>query len=243
MSISNLLEYVLANSGLNELYRTDEEEERLENLNELIQSIKTYEEDHKEDEISLQTYLQEIALYTNLDSSKGKNHVKVMTIHQSKGLEFPYVFIAGLSDGIMPNKRSVREHKKSGMEEERRLMYVAATRAEKNLFLTESEGYSMQGGFNKVPSRFIREIKEGLMVTEGHMDEDLWNRAAVFSRSMDTECGLAVVERKRFVEGAEVMHDHFGAGIIKNIYDGGEYCEVEFFESGTRSLKTDKLKK
>ena len=243
MSISNLLEYVLANSGLNELYRTDEEEERLENLNELIQSIKTYEEDHKEDEISLQTYLQEIALYTNLDSSKGKNHVKVMTIHQSKGLEFPYVFIAGLSDGIMPNKRSVRERKKSGMEEERRLMYVAATRAEKNLFLTESEGYSMQGGFNKVPSRFIREIKEGLMVTEGHMDENLWNRAAVFSRSMDTECGLAVVERKRFVEGAEVMHDHFGAGIIKNIYDGGEYCEVEFFESGTRSLKTDKLKK
>ena len=243
MSISNLLEYVLANSGLNELYRTDEEEERLENLNELIQSIKTYEEDHKEDEISLQTYLQEIALYTNLDSSKGKNHVKVMTIHQSKGLEFPYVFIAGLSDGIMPNKRSVRERKKSGMEEERRLMYVAATRAEKNLFLTESEGYSMQGGFNKVPSRFIREIKEGLMVTEGHMDEDLWNRAAVFSRSMDTECGLAVVERRRFVEGAEVMHDHFGAGIIKNIYDGGEYCEVEFFESGTRSLKTDKLKK
>ena len=243
MSISNLLEYVLANSGLNELYRTDEEEERLENLNELIQSIKTYEDDHKEDEISLQTYLQEIALYTNLDSSKARNHVKVMTIHQSKGLEFPYVFIAGLSDGIMPNKRSVRERKKSGMEEERRLMYVAATRAEKKLFLTESEGYSVQGGFNKVPSRFLREIKEGLMVTEGHMDENLWNRAALFSRSMDHECGLAVVEKKGFVEGDEVMHDHFGNGVIKNIYDGGEYCEVEFFGSGTRSLKTEKLKK
>ena len=243
MSISNLLEYVLANSGLNELYRTDEEEERLENLNELIQSIKTYEEDHKEDEISLMTYLQEIALYTNLDSSKGKHHVKVMTIHQSKGLEFPYVFIAGLSDGIMPNKRSVRERKKSGMEEERRLMYVAATRAEKKLFLTESEGYSAQGGFNKVPSRFIREIKEGLLVTEGHMDEDLWNRAAVFSRSMDAECGLAVIERKGFTEGDEVIHEHFGNGIIRNIYDGGEYCEVEFWESGLRSLKADKLTK
>lgn len=243
MSISNLLEYVLANSGLNELYRADEEEERLENLNELIQSIKTYEEDHKEDEINLMTYLQEIALYTNLDSSKGKHHVKVMTIHQSKGLEFPYVFIAGLSDGIMPNKRSVRERKKSGMEEERRLMYVAATRAEKKLFLTESEGYSAQGGFNKVPSRFIREIKEGLLVTEGHMDEDLWNRAAVFSRSMDAECGLAVIERNGFTEGDEVIHEHFGNGIIRNIYDGGEYCEVEFFGSGTRSLKADKLKK
>ena len=243
MSISNLLESVLANSGLNELYRTDEEEERLENLNELIQSIKIYEDDRKEDEISLQTYLQEIALYTNLDSDKSKNHVKVMTIHQSKGLEFPYVFISGLSDGIMPNKRSVRERKKSGMEEERRLMYVAATRAQKRLFLTESEGYSVQGGFHKVPSRFIREIREDLMVTEGHMDEDLWNRAAVFSRSMDSECGLIVMKRKGFVEGDEVMHDHFGNGIIRNIYDGGEYCEVDFFGSGTRSLKMEKLKK
>ena len=121
MSISNLLEYILANSGLNELYRNDEEEERLENLNELIQSIKTYEEDHKEDEINLVTYLQEIALYTNLDYNKSKNHVKVMTIHQSKGLEFPFVFIAGLNEGIMPNKRSVRERKKKAMEEERSL--------------------------------------------------------------------------------------------------------------------------
>ena len=241
MSISNLLEYVLSNSGLNELYRTDEEEERLENLNELIQSIKTYEEDHKEDEISLETYLQEVALYTNLDYTKGKNHVKIMTIHQSKGLEFPYVFISGLSEGIMPNKRSVRERKKKAMEEERRLMYVAVTRAEKRLFMTESEGYSAQGGFDKVPSRFLREIKEGLFVTEGHMDEELWNRAAVFSRSMDAECGLSFVERKGFTEGDEVFHEHFGNGIIRNIYDGGEYCEVEFWESGIRCLKTEKL--
>lgn len=244
MSISNLLEYVLANSGLNELYRTDEEEERLENLNELVQSIKTYEHDHKEDEISLETYLQDIALYTNLDNDRSKNHVKVMTIHQSKGLEFPYVFISGLSDGIMPNKRSVRERKKKAMEEERRLMYVAVTRAEKRLFLTESEGYSAQGGFEKVPSRFLREIKENLMVTEGHMDEELWNRAAAFSRSMDAECGLiALPARQGFAEGDEVVHDHFGSGIIKNVYDGGDYCEVEFWGSGTRMLKAEKLRR
>ena len=244
MSVSNLMEYVLANSGLNELYRNDEEEERLENLNELIQSIKTYEQDHKEDEVSLESYLQDIALYTNVDNDRSKNNVKVMTIHQSKGLEFPYVFIAGLSDGIMPNKRSVRERKKKAMEEERRLMYVAVTRAERRLFLTESEGYSAQGGFNKVPSRFLREIKEHLMVTEGHMDEDLWNRAAIFSRSMDAECGLALTPvRCGFLEGDNVMHDHFGSGIIRNIYDNGDYCEVEFWESGLRSLKTEKLRK
>ena len=244
MSISNLMEYVLANSGLNELYRNDEEEERLENLNELIQSIKLHESDHKEDDVNLESYLQDIALYTNVDNDRSKNHVKIMTIHQSKGLEFPYVFISGLSDGIMPNKRSVRERKKKAMEEERRLMYVAVTRAQKRLFLTESEGYSAQGGFDKVPSRFLREISEHLLVTEGHMDEALWNRAALFSKSMDIECGLALpTERCGFLEGDEVMHEHFGSGIIRNIYDSGEYCEVEFWKSGLRSLKTEKLKK
>ena len=242
MTISNLLEYLLANSGLNELYRNDEEEERLENLNELIQSIKTYEQDHKEDEVSLVGYLQDIALYTNADYGKDKNNVKVMTIHQSKGLEFPYVFISGLSEGIMPNKRSVRERKKKAMEEERRLMYVAVTRAEKRLFLTESEGYSVQGSFDKVPSRFIREIKQNLFVTEGHMDESLWNRASTFSRSMDLECGLVALPPKAsFSEGDEVGHHVFGNGIIRRIYDDGEYCEVEFFEKGVRSLKADKL--
>ena len=244
MSISNLMEFVLANSGLNELYRNDEEEERLENLNELVQSIKTYESDHKEDEVSLEGYLQDVALYTNVDNDRSKNHVKVMTIHQSKGLEFPSVFISGLSDGIMPNKRSVRERKKKAMEEERRLMYVAVTRAEKRLFLTESEGYSAQGGFNKVPSRFLREIDEHLMVTEGQMDEDLWNRAAIFSRSMDTECGLTLIpQRSGLMEGDEVMHEHFGCGIVRNIYDSGEYCEVDFLDAGLRSLKTEKLTK
>ena len=143
----------------------------------------------------------------------------------------------------MPNKRSVRERKKKAMEEERRLMYVAVTRAEKKLFLTESEGYSVQGGFNKVPSRFIREISQQLFVTEGHMDEELWNRAASFSRSLDAECGLILIERPEFTEGDEVIHEHFGSGIIRNIYDDGEYCEVEFWGAGLRSLKTEKLKR
>lgn len=243
MSISNLLEYLLANSGRNELYRNDEEEERLENLNELIQSIKTYEKDHREDYVTLEGYLQDIALYTNADYRKDKDFVKVMTIHQAKGLEFPYVFIAGLNEGVLPNKRSVRERKKKAMEEERRLMYVAVTRAQKKLYLTESEGYSVQGGFEKLPSRFIREIKKHLFVTEGRMDESLWNKACSFSRSMDSECGLAIVEKTEFVEGDKVRHIIFGEGIVRNVYDDGDYCEVEFSKGGTRSLKAGKLKK
>lgn len=243
MSISNLLEYLLANSGLNELYRTDEQEERLENLNELIQSVKTYENDRREDDISLETYLQDIALYTNADYRKDKNFVKVMTIHQAKGLEFPYVFIAGLNEGIMPNKRSVRERKKKAMEEERRLMYVAVTRAEKRLFLTESEGYSMQGGFEKFPSRFIREIGTEMVITEGIMDESIWDRASSFSRSMDSECGLAPTRKEGLAEGDAVMHKIFGSGTVRYVYDDGDYCEVIFSNGTTRSLKADKLTK
>ena len=243
MSISNLLEYLLANSGLNELYRNDEEEERLENLNELIQSIKTYENDRREDYVTLEGYLQDIALYTNADYRKDKDFVKVMTIHQAKGLEFPYVFIAGLNEGVLPNKRSVRERKKKAMEEERRLMYVAVTRAEKKLFLTESEGYSVQGGFEKLPSRFIREIRSNLFVTEGRMDESIWNQACSFSRSLDTECGLVTVERCGLAEGDKVSHAIFGEGTIRSVYDDGSYCEVEFSNGGTRSLKAERLKK
>lgn len=252
MTISNLLECLLAGSGLNELYRNDEEEERLENLNELVQSIKNYESDHKEDDITLQTYLQDIALYTNADYMKDKNFVRVMTIHQAKGLEFPYVFVAGLNEGVLPNKRSVRERKKKAMEEERRLMYVAVTRAQKKLCLTESEGYSVQGGFDKLPSRFIREIKEGLYVTEGRMDESLWDKACSFSRSMDAECGLALQPHKDgLAEGDSVMHKIFGKGIVRSVYDNGDYCEVEFLGTGLpgqggkglRSLKADKLTK
>ena len=121
-------------------------------------------------------------------------------------------------------------------------MYVAVTRAERKLFLTESEGYSVQGGFDKLPSRFIREIKENLFVTEGHMDESLWNRASSFSRSMDAECGLTqTVRATDLAEGDQVLHSHFGSGVIRSIYDDGDYCEVDFFESGLRSLKTEKL--
>jgi DNA helicase-2/ATP-dependent DNA helicase PcrA len=176
---------------------------------------------------------------------KDKNFVRVMTIHQAKGLEFPYVFVAGLNEGVLPNKRSVRERKKKAMEEERRLMYVAVTRAQQKLFLTESEGYSVQGGFDKLPSRFIREIKQELFVTEGNMDEGLWRRACSFSKTIDAECGLISPgpARPDLMEGDEVTHKIFGSGIVRSVYDGGDYCEVEFFDSGLRSLKSDKLTK
>ena len=241
-TVSDLLNYVIKESGLLSYYRDDTEEERLENLNELLNSVKLYEEDHREDDISLESYLQDIALYTNADYSKDRNQVKIMTIHQAKGLEFPNVFIAGLSEGIFPNRRSVRERKKKGMEEERRLMYVAVTRAEKALFLTESEGFSVQGGFNKYPSRFLREIQQNLFVTEGTIDEDIWRNADAFKRALDIEINTkAGVGSDKIDVGAIVIHDHFGEGVVTKMYNDGQYCEVDFQQIGIRFVMRNKL--
>ena len=227
VSISELAEYVLKESGLKALYRDDVDEERLENLNELIYSIRLYEDEHKEDDITLEDYLQDVALYTNIDYRKDKDQVRIMTIHQAKGLEFPNVYISGLSEGIFPNDRSVRDRKEKGMEEERRLMYVAVTRAEKNLYLTESEGFTPKLTGIKHPSRFIKEIKSQLFVTEGQMPEELWATPGEDGQQFDVNA------RERFrphsiVEGDRVYHPHLGRGIVTAINKDYPFCDVTF---------------
>ncbi|MDE6337682.1 MAG: ATP-dependent helicase, partial [Muribaculaceae bacterium] len=164
MAVSELTDWLMNVSGLSDLYRTDEEEERLENIVELINSMKEFEAGRiDEGDADLISYLQEIALYTNVDRSNDSERVRMMTIHQSKGLEFPEVFVVGLTEGIFPNHRSIRERRQDGEEEERRLMYVAVTRAEKMLWLCESEGYINENGALKFPSRFLSEVPEGML--------------------------------------------------------------------------------
>ncbi len=243
LSISDLLDKVLEVSGYTDSIRQDGDEERLENLTELIESVRIYENDNREEYLSLQTYLQDIALYTNADYKQDKNKVKLMTIHQAKGLEFPAVFIIGLSEGVFPNQRSLRERKRKALEEERRLMYVAITRAEKHLFLTESEGYNVQLGGYKYPSRFIKEIKSNLFVTEGDIDDSIWLQASQVANTLDRECGCSLeMPDARFNPGDVVMHNVFGQGTVQEVSEDGDYCTVEFDNVGTsRRLRSDKL--
>jgi len=243
-NVSRLMEYVLEKTGLKNEYRDDNDEQRLENITELLSSIRIYETEHTEYDTSpLENYLQDIALYTNADYRKESNKVKLMTVHQSKGLEFPYVFIIGLSDGIFPNARSIRERKKNALEEERRLMYVATTRAQNCLFMTESEGYNMQAQQDKLPSRFIAEIKRDLFVTEGRMDEALWQRlkAQVDSEELgamtppDTKGDGGAIR-----QGTYVTHKLFGEGQVVEITDD-ESCKVRFDNGSIRFLRTSVL--
>ncbi len=254
-SISDLLNRVLEGSGLKKAIREDQDEERLENLDELLSSIKFYERSRSEEEVTLSDYLQDIALYTNDDHRKEAPTLKMMTIHQAKGLEFPFVFITSLSEGIFPNLRTIREWKKNGEEEERRLMYVAITRAEKALFLTESEGYNLSTKMNKYPSRFLAEIKREMVVTEGVIPEELWrgtkNLIHVIDEETDPHRPISFdddFEEERaayespFHIGDTVLHPVFGEGVILSASKDYASFTIEFSSGATRTVRAPFLK-
>lgn len=214
LSISDLLDFVLKESGLKDMYRIEGEEDSLENIEELMHSVTLYELSNiEEEDISLISYLQDIALYTNLDYKEDSDYIKLMTIHQSKGLEFPYVFVAGMSEGIFPSHKSFRTKGIRALEEERRLAYVAFTRAEKALFLSESEGFNASTRSSKYPSRFIFEIKKEYYVIEGKLSQSIIDQAKFAISQIDAIVGLQE-DQIIFQIGDKVVHPIFGNGII-----------------------------
>lgn len=177
---------------------------------------------------------------TNVDKSITNGCIKLMTVHQSKGLEFPYVFIAELNEGISPNYKAIRYRKENGLEEERRLMYVASTRAEKRLFLTESEGFNFHVGINKYPSRFILEIENGLINVDGDIKQSLYEETKKLIALQERKTGEASADFKMW---DYVVHEHFGEGAVTTVNQEDESCEVLFFkERKTRHLKYSVLK-
>lgn len=137
--ISEVLSDILDKSGYEKALRTEGSQERLDDLAELKQSIYEYETSCGE-ESTMEHYLAHIALFSNGDVAEQGDKVKLMTVHAAKGLEFPYVFLCGMNEGIFPS-RKVRTL--PGMEEERRLAFVALTRAEKGLYLSEADGWNL----------------------------------------------------------------------------------------------------
>lgn len=225
-SISDMTEYILDTSGIRETLKNNGDEERMENLKELVSSVKFYEEEHSGDEITFSTYLQDIALLTNMDYRKERDNLRIMTIHQSKGLEFKNVFICGLSEGNMPNAKALRGGI-LGLEEERRLMYVAMTRAKDNLFLSDSEG-STRTGDAKTPSRFIYESKTYIMTPESVPVSA--KKIMPFAPKANNTTEIANI-------GDEVFHHLFERGRIVGYSDDGQNYQVEFEHSGFKLIK------
>ena len=135
----------------------EDQDDRIENVHALIDDVRTYLKNNPES--NFEEYLQNIALMTSQDEITGDNNVSLMTVHTAKGLEFDYVFVMGLNDGVFPNQRAINERDKDGLEEERRLAYVAFTRAKKQLYLTLNRDYSYSLQSNNIPSRFIKEAE------------------------------------------------------------------------------------
>ena len=209
--VSEVLADILNESGYEKMLRTEGSQERLDNLAELKQSVYEYETTCGE-ECTLEHYLSHVALFTNTDSLDSKGKVKLMTVHAAKGLEFPCVFLCGMNEGIFPS-RKVRTLE--AMEEERRLAFVAVTRAEKLLYLTRAESRSFDGS-PQYPSRFILDIDRQLIQFTKEPREGLIKEARDYielSRKYMPASERDVV----FPVGQRVRHAVFGTGTVTDV--------------------------
>ena len=209
--VSEVLADILNESGYEKMLRTEGSQERLDNLAELKQSVYEYETTCGE-ECTLEHYLSHVALFTNTDSLDSKGKVKLMTVHAAKGLEFPCVFLCGMNEGIFPS-RKVRTQE--AMEEERRLAFVAATRAEKRLYLTRAESRNFDGS-PQYPSRFILDIDRQLIQFTKEPREGLIKEAEDYielSRKYLPDSESDIV----FPVGQRVRHAVFGTGTVTDV--------------------------
>lgn len=233
--VSDLVKKILDKTGLTEMYRSEGDEERLENIKELQNSIITLENDDVEI-LTLENYLQEIALYTDMDiDNKENDRVKLMTIHTAKGLEFPYVFLFGFTDGVLPSYMSMKERR---LEEERRLTYVAITRAEIAFYMTESEGFNSQTGMNKYPSRFLWEIKENLYVRKGILPQSIIDLA---KSRLELENELSLPQTIPVLEVGDIIEfNSWGEGIVVSKDEVQKVYMINFSKlNGERPIRYD----
>jgi DNA helicase-2/ATP-dependent DNA helicase PcrA len=206
MKVTDVFMELLIKSGYEAMLRKGGDEERIENLGELKHAILKAEMDSGE-AFKLQNYFDSIALYTNMDAADAADKVKLMTIHAAKGLEFPIVFVASMNEGVFPSSKisTVQE-----LEEERRLAYVAMTRAEKGLVLTDSEGDRAHG--HRYPSRFVFNIERNVIDYVRELPRDLVTDSSWHIRSHEQR--LAYERPSYFAIGDKVTHALYGLGAV-----------------------------
>ena len=209
MSLTELVELVLEKSGLRkelELENSLESEAKIENLDEFKSITKNFEERYGI--ISLEDFLAEISLVSDVEEHKDNNQVvTLMTIHSAKGLEFKYVFVIGMEEGVFPHSRSLFDSNE--LEEERRLCYVAITRAKEKLWLLSAKRRTLYGLDNMNPvSRFVKEIGEEYLELQDLEPNNIFAKSFGHSKIDDT------IE---YACGEKIMHDDFGEGVIVSV--------------------------
>ena len=226
---------VLERTGYMLMLNTEESVEakaRVENLEELSNAMTQFTKERPD--ANLQTFLEEMALVSDIDSlDEEQNSVTMMTLHISKGLEYPNVFIVGVEENLFPSGRAVEEEDESSIEEERRLAYVGMTRARERLFLTYTRSRKVWGQeqFNP-PSRFIKEIPEALVhfSTAIEMPRFVSQQKSRFqfeeSQSFPDYDSDSQSHSNDFQKGMRVKHPTFGAGSIFQTEGSGDQQKI-----------------
>ena len=231
LSLTEMVEQVLEQSGLRQELQNDkslENEIRLENLEEFKSITMNYENEYGE--ISLDDFLNEISLVSDVtEHEDSKNKVSLMTVHAVKGLEYEYVFIAGMEEEIFPHYNSIREGTNEAIEEERRLCYVAITRAKKELWIINAKRRILYGQPQiNAPSRFIDEIDDKYIETENNTTS-LFKKVTKFNK--DKMFNNINIE---YQKGDKIKHTDYGIGTITEV--DKRIITVEFPNVGTKKF-------
>jgi len=251
LSLPEFYEELMIRSGyiaMLESKPTEENKTRLENIRELKSSINAYVQNAEAP--SLAGFLEEIALYTDLEEySEDDDTVVMMTMHSAKGLEFPHVFLVGFEDGLFPGMRAIGDMEE--MEEERRLCYVAITRAKENLTITYAKQRMLYGRTNAaLSSRFLREIPEELVVKKGgyHSQQSTFGyhyetlpaskKPLSYQNAYSRPLQPASASFIELNKGDMVLHTAFGKGMVLSVVKmgGDALLEIAFDQLGTKKL-------
>ena len=251
LPLEELVSVVIHDTGLIDYYRNEKEgTDRIENLQELVSAARLFAEEYVEDENEGVSVLDGFLTHTSLEAGEFQNQdtqqsaVQLMTIHAAKGLEFDVVFLAGCEEGILPHENSLAQT--SSLEEERRLMYVAITRAKRQLYLSCSRSRMLHGQTRYLlRSRFIDEIPETTITFEQESDYDRpiqKSNGQQFNRPTSATTSKKTVQG--FFIGQLVTHAKFGEGTITAIEGqaADARVEVRFKKAGTKWLALEYAK-
>ncbi len=258
--VFDITKEVLKQSGLYNLYKNDESLEginRIQNIEELLNGIKDFVENNEKSQAYVSSFLQDVALATDQDNDTNDNNkVSLMTIHLAKGLEFPYVYIVGLEENLFPSAMNLNS--RTELEEERRLFYVALTRAEKKIYLSYVlSRYRWGKPVDSEKSRFIDEIKEEYLqnnviqrsISKDFSQKSQFNKVGIRYKKPETRPAKNFVKLKssssksnlfdnNLVVGNIVIHERFGKGEVISIegQGGDKKAEIKFEKGGLKKL-------
>ena len=258
--VFDITKEVLKQTGLYNLYKNDESLEginRIQNIEELLNGIKDFVENNEKSQASVSSFLQDVALATDQDNDTNDNNkVSLMTVHLAKGLEFPYVYIVGLEENLFPSAMNLNS--RTELEEERRLFYVALTRAEKKIYLSYVlSRYRWGKPVDSEKSRFIDEIKEEYLqnnVIQRSISKDIsqksqFNKVGIRFKKPETRPAKNFVKLKssssksnlfdnKLIVGNIVVHERFGKGEVISIegQGGDKKAEIKFENGGLKKL-------